>query len=143
MRVLLLVSIASLGLVTGCMNTPPPIAPDPPENPLVQLPPEPEPGNGERAPRVVRRLIAESREQVGKNRQMVSELPDQRGRDRANAEASAIESELDVLAARIENTDSDNLDEVMAKLQLLDTRIDIFHERLRAATSRTSAVAKD
>jgi len=111
------------------------------ENAVVQLPPDRD--SGEQAPKVVRRLIAESREQVSKNRQMVTELPDARGRDRANEEATSIEGELDLLFARIQDTNSDNLDDVMAKLQLLDTRIDILHERLRAATLRTSAVAKD
>ena len=142
MRVLLLVSIALAASATACYETPPPRAPDPiSENAVGQLPPEP--ATGERAPRVVRRLISESREQVAKNRQMVAELADPRGRDRANAEATDIENELDTLTSRINDTNSDNLDDVMAKLQLLDTRIDILHDRLRAATLRTSAVAKD
>jgi len=142
MRALLLLSIAASA---ACYEAPPPVMPDPlTESAVVLLPKNSDaPSASDQTPRVVRRLVAEAKEQVAKNRQMVAELPDARGRARANQEASAIEAELDELSTRINDASSDNLDDVMSKLHLLDTRIDILHDRLRAATLRTTAVAKD
>ncbi|MBX3226465.1 MAG: hypothetical protein KIT84_32610 [Labilithrix sp.] len=142
MRHLLVLSIALAALGTACYDAvPPPIAPDPPsENPLVVAPSQDE--NPE-TPKVVRRLVGEARAQMTKNRAMIVELPDARGRERASAEAREIEDELDALTGRIEDANSDNLDEVMSRLQLLDTRIDLMHDRLRAATLRSTAVAKE
>jgi hypothetical protein len=139
-----LVVALMLSCLTACLagcesNLPPPQMPDPvePEAPIVvESPPD-------ATPKVVRRLVAEAREQVEKDRQMASELRDSRGRARAQGEADTLERELAILAARIDNPDSQNLDEVMSQLQLLDTRIDLLHDKLRAATERTTAVEKD
>ena len=80
---------------------------------------------------------------MGKDRAMVSELQDPRGRARAASEADELDRELSILASRVDNADSDNLDDVMNRLQLLDTRIDLFHDKLRAATERSTAVLKN
>lgn len=138
-----LIHSAVFGLATflaGCETTPPPQVPTPdPPGPIVVEPNTPP----DEIPKVVRRLVAEAREQMAKDSSMVTELRDPRGRARAQDEANELNHELSVLAARIDNPDSDNLDEVMNRLQLLDTRIDIFHEKLRAATERSTAVVKD
>lgn len=132
--------LATAGLLAGCeSNLPTPVPPEPPvgQSPIaVEAPPD-------ATPRVVRRLVAEARQQMEKDRQMVAELRDPRGRARAQDEADALDRELAVLAQRVDDPDSDNLDDVMSRLQLLDTRIDIFHDKLRAATERSTAVLKD
>jgi hypothetical protein len=135
------------GLISGlllvlaaCSSTPPPLTPEPePPGPIViarDAPPD-------ATPHVVRRLVAEAQEQLGKDRAMVTELQGPRGRARAQNEADELDRELGFLATRIDHADSDNLDDVMNRLQLLDTRIDLFHEKLRAATERSTAVMKD
>lgn len=139
---LTLAVLAVTALLAGCATNlplPPPPQPQPESGPLLvtkDAPPD-------ATPRVVRRLVAETQEQMEKDRAMVSELPDPRGRARAQEEADVLDHELRLLAARVDDADSDNLDDVMNRLQLLDTRIDLFHEKLRAATSHTTAVLKD
>jgi hypothetical protein len=135
MRVLL-GSLAApvLFLIAGCASVPP-LPPEPPPPPPIEVEPQ---SSTDATPHVVRRLIHEAQEQVDKNREMAAELRDARGRVRAQNESNAIEVELNNLAARVDNADSDNLDDVMNRLHLLDTRIDLLHERLRAATDRTS-----
>ena len=138
-----LIHSAVFGVATflaGCESTPPPLVPtpEPPGPILVEQNVTPD-----ETPKVVRRLVAEARQQMEKDRAMVTELWDPRGRARAEDEANELNRELSILSARIDNPDSDNLDEVMNRLQLLDTRIDLFHEKLRAATERSTAVLKD
>jgi hypothetical protein len=138
----LLVSVFVLGatVLAGCSSTPLPLTPEPePPGPIVLVKDTPP----DATPHVVRRLVAEAREQLDKDRAMVGELHDPRGRARAQNEADELDRELSVLASRVDNADSDNLDDVMNRLQLLDTRIDLFHEKLRAATERSTAVLKD
>jgi hypothetical protein len=131
--------VAFVALLAGCeSNLPTPVTPDPPGPIVVERDPSPD-----ATPKVVRRLVAEAQEQLGKDRAMVNELQDARGRARAQSEAEDLDRELSSLAQRADNPDSDNLDDVMNRLQLLDTRIDIFHEKLRAATERSTAVVKD
>jgi hypothetical protein len=112
------------------------------------------PRSGPRLPKVVRRLVAEERELTRGNQDMVRELPDPSGRARATAEAEALAAELDAIVASIasgasgaddeENeVDSDALDAAIDKLLLLDTRVTLLHEKLRAATERTTAVVID
>jgi hypothetical protein len=126
--------------LAACSSTPPPQTPDSePPGPIViaqETPPD-------ATPHVVRRLVAEAQEQLAKDRAMVSDLQDPRGRARAESEAEELDRELSLLTTRIDNADSDNLDDVMNRLQLLDTRIDLFHEKLRAATERSTAVLKN
>lgn len=139
-RITLLAFAGITAILTGCASVPPPPPPLPPSDPLLVEPPDAPPDT---TPRVVRRLVNESRQQLEKNRQMADELQDPRGRERAKAEHNTLEAELTILAARVDNPDSDNLDDVMNRLQLLDTRIDLFHEKLRAATERSTALQKD
>ena len=131
-------------LLIGCgSSAPSPIAPAPdPSGPLV-VEPAVTSSPGDETPKVVRRLVREAAEQMAKNHAMVAELQDPRGRTRAEDEWRSIERELGVLILRIDNPDSDNLDGVMNELQLLDTRIDLLNDKLRAATERTTAVQKD
>lgn len=132
--------VFAITVLAACSSTPPPLTPDPDlSGPIVvarDAPPD-------ATPHVVRRLVAEAQEQMGKDRAMVSELQDPRGRARAESEVNELDRELSILASRIDNADSDNLDDVMSRLELLDTRIDLFHEKLRAATERSTAVVKD
>lgn len=145
MRGLSLLGVSILGslLLAGCPDAPPPAWPEPPPPPPLLLEQEPAPiGAGTETPHVVRRLIAEARDQMEKNRAMVTDIRDTRGRARAADEADALDRELRILEARADNPDSDNLDDVMDRLHLLDTRIDLLHDKLLSATERTSAVLR-
>lgn len=126
-------------LLTGCPEAPPPAWPDPPPPPPILIEQE---QSADGTPHVVRRLISEAREQMEKNRAMVTDIRDTHGRARAEDEADALDRELRVLEARANNPDSDNLDDVMERLHLLDTRIDLLHDKLLSATERTSAVVR-
>lgn len=123
--------------LAACDPPMPPIAPDPTtsENAIAADKPQ------DSTPHVVRRLVAEAQDQMAKNQQMAAELPDLRGRQRAQAEVDRVAGELSELSARIDNADSDNLDDVMRRLSALNSRIDDLHDQLRVATERTSAVA--
>ena len=142
MRALSVLSVVVLAtsVLAGCADVPPPtpVVPEPPAVAAVAVEAPPD-----ATPKVVRRLVAEARQQVEKNRAMIADLHDARGRARAQDEADTLERELVILAARIEDASSDNLDDVMNRLQLLDTRIDLLHDKLVGATERTSAFTKD
>ncbi len=67
---------------------------------------------------------------------------DERGRARAAREVSALADELRTIEAglRAGSVDSSRLDELVVKLQLLQTRIAILHDALRLASGPPTAV---
>ena len=119
-------------------------------------------------PKVVRRILAEQKDLVARSQAMANELPDPRGRARAIAEVNELAQELARIAQPVAGAaghdqlattpmsawdpmsswgqdsgteiTSDVLDEIVSALLLLDTRLSLLHEKLRAATERTTAV---
>lgn len=94
-------------------------------------------------PKVLRRIAREETELVNGSKAMAAELRDPHGRDRATSEANELARELSVLLSLLGTGDevaSDVLDDVANRLQLLDTRVTLLHEKLRIATERTTAV---
>lgn len=70
---------------------------------------------------------------------------DGRGRARVAAEVTALADELRTIEAslRAGTVESDRLDELVVKLQRLQTRTVLLHEALRAASSPNVAVQAD
>jgi hypothetical protein len=91
-------------------------------------------------PRVIRRLVAEQREDVGRILTLASALGDARGRERATSEGKELEVEVAKIEALLVKTDSDSLDEVATNLRRLDTKIALLLEKLRTANDKTTAV---
>lgn len=90
-------------------------------------------------PRVIRRIVAEQKEEVQHLLELAGDLPDARGRARATNEATVLAQELKQISAPMDQADSTGLDQIITKLVLLDTRIGILHDALRNATSRGTA----
>jgi hypothetical protein len=103
----------------------------------------PAPPLHEAVPRVIRRILAEQRELVDRSFELAAELPDPKGRARAEGEARALADELVRLTAPLDTADSSQLDETVTRLILLDTKIALLHESLRTATNRTSALGSE
>ena len=129
MRVVTVLAI----LVAGCASVPPPPPTPPPPAPA----PEP-PG-----PAVVRRLLAEARELVAQDQALARELPDPRGRARAEVEADVLAAELAKLSAGYPTEDSTELDALVDALSRLASQASILHDSLRIATSRISALSPE
>jgi hypothetical protein len=93
----------------------------------------------------VRRILAEERDLVSRRLALATDLPDPRGRERAVTEANDLARELAEIEAPIgggadKEPDSETLDDVVAKLLRIDTRLALLHEKLRTATNRETAV---
>jgi hypothetical protein len=167
MHAVTLVVLGFLSVITvGCHRAPPTKAPNAVATTAVT--PSPPPSSGAKAdddsdwsadeipklektpraandtvPRVIRRIVAEQKEEVQHLLELASDLSDPRGRARATTEASSLSSELGQITAPINRADSDGLDQVITKLVLLDTRIGILHDALRDATSRGTATVME
>lgn len=126
------VSILAFALV-GCASVPPPPPPPPP----AVAAPEP-PG-----PVVVRRLLGETRELIAQNQALARELPDPRGRARAQVEADVLAVELAKLEAGYPTEDSAELDALVAALAQVESQASLLHDSLRIATSRISALSPE
>jgi hypothetical protein len=88
---------------------------------------------------VIRRILAEQKEEVSHLLDLAEDLGDAAGRARAMREASELASELaDIEAsiAPVDAVDSEVLDEAMKRLERTSTRIGILHDALRSATAR-------
>ncbi len=134
-------------VLAGCSSAPrtPPLAPDPPEpqNPILQTPPpDPSPiglgsvGGNEDVPRSIRRLVNEQRDEVQSIRSLAADLRDRRGRARALQEAQDLADELSTIESAISSagTDSEQLDSVVTRLHLLETKTALIHDALRQAS---------
>ena len=106
----------------------------------IHAPPDP---RKDPVPRVLRRLVAEQKEDVGRIIALASALGDPRGRERATSEGKELEVEVAKVEALLVNTDSDSLDDVAINLRRLDTRIALLLEKLRTANDKTTAVLVD
>ena len=117
--------------------------PDDSSNPLV-LTAEPL-GRGQNAdvPQVIRRILREERDLVSRSLALAKNLPDPSGRKRALEEASELSDELSNIAEPLESAPSDELDALVHKLLLINTRVALLHEQLRTATNHTTAVAAE
>jgi hypothetical protein len=142
--------LVGLTTLTGCASKRPPRPPAAilqTEDKPSKVAPDAGDGAEERPadtiPRVIRRIVAEQKDLVERSLTMATELRDPRGRQRALAEANELAAELQRISAPIDGADSAVLDDTVNKLQLLDTRLVLLHERLRSATDRTTAVLVD
>lgn len=144
-------------VIAGCSaSAPPPLPPSTPV-PGAVLEPEGPPdaavepalvlgdagGHVDPVPQVLRRIRAEEADLIARCRELARELRDPGGRARALSETGELATELARIAAPLDDADSDGLDDAARELQLLDTRITLLHEKLRAATERTTAVLID
>jgi hypothetical protein len=111
-------------------------------NPLF-LSPESLQGKNEDIPKVVRRILREEKDLVNRSIIMASDLPDPTGKQRALKEANELRFELTQIEAPLEKANSEELDQIVQKLLLIDTRIALLHESLRTATNHTTAVVVD
>lgn len=112
------------------------------DNPLF-LSPESLQGKNEDIPKVVRRILREEKDLVNRSIIMASDLPDPTGKQRALREANDLKIELNQIEVPLEKANSEELDQIVQKLLLIDTRIALLHESLRTATSHTTAVVVD
>lgn len=126
-------------LLLGCAESVPPPALPPAVAPKVlEAAPEPaHPG----VPRVVRRLLQEEKELVTRSAEMARALPDPSGRARAEREVDSVAAELAAIEAPLDDADSPALDELVRRLLLVSTRIDVVYDGLRTASARHSAIA--
>ncbi len=106
----------------------------------IHAPPD---GRTDPVPRVLRRLVAEQKEDVGRIMALAGALGDPRGRERATSEGRELEVEVAKIEALLVSTDSDTLDDVATNLRRLDTRIALLLEKLRTANDKTTAVLVD
>lgn len=91
-------------------------------------------------PRVVRRILAEEKELVARSLALASELPDPHGRERAVAEVNDLARELARIEGPLDGADGQTLDDVVARLLSIDTRVALLHDKLRGAANRTTAI---
>ena len=96
-------------------------------------------------PLSILRLVSEQNSEMKDVAGLAGPVGDARGRARAAAEVTALADELRAIEAslRAGTVESDRLDELVVKLQRLQTRTVLLHEALRAASSPNVAVQAD
>lgn len=118
--------------------------------------PEPPPASGFAAlpvattprdplPLSILRIVSEQNSEMKDVAGLAAPVGDARGRARAAAEVTALADELRAIeiALRGGMVESERLDELVAKLQRLQTRIALLHEALRVASGPPTAVQVD
>lgn len=96
-------------------------------------------------PLSIQRLVSEQQSEMKDVLGLAAPVGDERGRARAAREVSALADELRGIEAglRAGAVDSDRLDEMVVKLQRLQTRIALLHDALRVASGPPTAVQVD
>lgn len=96
-------------------------------------------------PLSIQRLVSEQQSEMKDVIGLAAPVGDERGRARAAREVSALADELREIEAglRAGAVDSHRLDEIVVKLQLLQTRIALLHDALRVASGPPTAVQVD
>lgn len=94
-------------------------------------------------PVVVRRLLREARDLVTQDQALARDLPDPRGRARAQVEADVLAAELAKLEAGYPTEDSAELDALVTELARVESQASLLHDSLRIATSRISALSPE
>ena len=96
-------------------------------------------------PLSILRLVSEQNSEMKDVAGLTAPVGDARGRARAAAEVTALADELRSIetALREGTVESDRLDELVVKLQRLQTRIALLHEALRVASGPPTAVQVD
>ncbi|HSO32381.1 MAG TPA: hypothetical protein VLT33_07695 [Labilithrix sp.] len=96
-------------------------------------------------PLSIQRLVSEQNSEMKDVAGLAAPVGDARGRARAAAEVSALADELRAIevSLRAGAVESDRLDELVVKLQRLQTRIALLHEALRVASGPNAAVEVD
>ncbi len=96
-------------------------------------------------PLSILRLVSEQNSEMKDVAGLAAPVGDARGRARAAAEVTALADELRTIetALREGTIESDRLDELVVKLQRLQTRIALLHEALRVASGPPTAVQVD
>jgi len=114
-----------------------------PESPFAALPIATTPRDP--LPLSIQRLVSEQSSEMRDVAGLAAPVGDARGRARAAAEVTALADELRTIEAslRTGTVESDRLDELVVKLQRLQTRIALLHEALRAASTPNVAVQVD
>ena len=139
-----------LALVAACSHphavaqAPAPLAALPaPESPFAARPIATTPRDP--LPLSILRLVSEQNREMTDVAGLAAPVGDARGRARAAAEVTALADELRTIEAslRTGTVESDRLDELVVKLQRLQTRIALLHEALRAASTPNVAVQVD
>jgi hypothetical protein len=96
-------------------------------------------------PLSIKRLVSEQQSEMKDVIGLAGPVGDERGRARAAREVSVLADELRSIEAglRTGSVDSNRLDEIVVKLQLLQTRIALLHDALRVASGPATAVQID
>lgn len=96
-------------------------------------------------PLSIQRIVSEQRSEMKDVIGLAGPVGDERGRARAAREVSALADELRDIetSLRAGTVDSDHLDEIVVKLQRLQTRIALLHDALRVASGPPTAVQAD
>ena len=139
-------------LATACSHpravarTPAPsaVVPEPaPDTPFAALPVATTPRDP--LPLSILRLVSEQNSEMKDVAGLAAPVGDARGRARAAIEVTALADELRTIeiALRDGTVESERLDELVVKLQRLQTRIALLHEALRVASGPPTAVQVD
>ena len=96
-------------------------------------------------PLSIQRIVSEQQSEMKDVLGLAGPVGDERGRARAAREVNALADELrDIEASlRADTVESERLDEIVVKLQRLQTRIAILHDALRVASGPPTAVQVD
>jgi hypothetical protein len=96
-------------------------------------------------PLSIQRLVSEQQSEMKDVIGLAGPVGDARGRARASREVNELADELRQIETglRAGAVDSDRLDEIVVKLQRLQTRIAILHDALRVASGPPTAVQVD
>jgi hypothetical protein len=96
-------------------------------------------------PLSIQRIVREQKSEMNDVIGLAGPVGDERGRARAAREVTVLADELREIEAglRAGSVDSNRLDEIVVKLQLLQTRIALLHDALRVASGPPTAVQVD
>jgi hypothetical protein len=136
LRVVRLGLVVFVGLSAGCAARPRPPAPvlkvEPAAVARATNAPAP-PGRLEEVPIGIRKLVASQKTELADMNALAQVVGDHTGRLRAQRDVDTLATEFTQIESGLVSTDSAQLDDTVAKLLRLDSKIEILHDKLRAA----------
>jgi hypothetical protein len=117
-----------LFVLAGCASRPPP-----PPIAVVPAPQAPPPPHREEIPIAIQKLVAAQRTEIRDMNALAQVVGDRTGRVRAQRDVDSLATEFTAIESTITTSESERLDAAVAKLLALDSKIELLHDKLRAA----------
>lgn len=122
--------IPLLLVLTSCAGRP--RAPLPPKPEPIAVAATPPPDRPE-IPIAIRKLVATQKNEIADMNALAQVVGDRTGRLRAQRDVDTIATEFTAIESTITSSESERLDDAVAKLLALDSKIELLHDKLRAA----------